>query len=461
MPVAPLATAKVSEFLDLGVKVVKPTWVNYGRVFLDVVMIGLLLLVVARSVRVHNDDPKMAIHVHQVPVYLKHGVDYDSMWRKASGSTELDDAGKLLSFRTDATAACVGAATHPTCMCITNSTSLVGAKNCIVQNPRPQRYSNWNVGSVSSAMVLWFLASFATSVGTLPWINSYIIHGDNKSNGPETVFVFRRVIVGMYVVITICALTAPLIVTAIQFPNSKPHMDAVLNMLMWSVLTVFTLAIYNYETLFEYFTWLKVEHTEHAGTFGDRKKMSVHNWILYVHLLVAAPAIAMVLHINQGWTEYHTIINTTLVISTIFAVDAFSAEMANFWTAEAKRADFETSERAKGGMQSQDDEKAKIMALHKRLGLIRLFTWVVNGVMLLLLFTLAYPLEIEHQKTSSALFVVMVVMFAAVFLAPDLVREFTQRVAFNNIQFRLYGDFMLRALALFFIWRSSVMPRTM
>jgi hypothetical protein len=81
--------------------------------------------------------------------------------------------------------------------------------------------------------------------------------------------------------------------------------------------------------------------------------------------------------------------------------------------------------------------------------------------MLLLLFTLAYPLEIEHQKTSSALFVVIVVMFAAVFLAPDLVREFTQRVAFNNIQFRLYGDFMLRALALFFIWRSSVMPRTM
>jgi uncharacterized membrane protein len=78
---------------------------------------------------------------------------------------------------------------------------------------------------------------------------------------------------------------------------------------------------------------------------------------------------------------------------------------------------------------------------------------------LVLLFTLAYPIEVEQQKTNSAIFVVIVVAYGAVFLAPDLVREFTDRVSFNSIQFRLYGDFIVRAMALFFVWRASVSER--
>jgi hypothetical protein len=173
-----------------------------------------------------------------------------------------------------------------------------------------------------------------------------------------------------------------------------------------------------------------------------------------VHLLVSAPAIAMILHMTQQWTEYSTIINTTLVLSTIFAVDAFSAEMSNYWSSHAQ-------DSAPKPHETTHDESTgkKISNMHMRLGLIRMFAWVINVVMILLLFTLAYPIEVEHQKTNSAIFVVIVVAYGAVFLAPDLVREFTDRVSFNSIQFRLYGDCVVRAMTLFFVWRASVVER--
>jgi hypothetical protein len=454
---------------------IQPSLVNYGRVLLDVVMVGLLVLVVAADVRLNSTDPAMSIHVHEVPIYLKQGVDFRTMWAKAHDSTDLDDAAKLQSFQTPAAMECATITTHPMCVCIRDSMYMLDAKNCLLQHPIPSRNMDWNVASVSAALVLWFLASLATSIGTLPFINSYVTHeGGAEGTEKHTVVAWHRFVVASYGLITIAALTAPMLVIAIQFPGSKPHMDSLFNMLMWSVLAVISIATYNYATITGYLSWTKVKNGENEVE-ATQTTMSVHNFILYVHLLVSAPAIAMIIHINQSWTEHHTILNTTLVLSTIFAVDGFSAEMANYWTSKAKDADIKLREKqATAGVKmgqigpytsspsTKEEEEAakKIDEMHTRLGLVRLFAWTVNAVMLLLLFSLAYPLEIEHQRTNSALFVVVVIMFAAVFLAPDLVREFTQRISFNNIQFRLYGDFVLRCLVLFFTWRSSITERT-
>jgi hypothetical protein len=245
-------------------------------------------------------------------------------------------------------------------------------------------------------------------------------------------------------------------------------MDSVLTVLSWTIAVVVILFGYNHETIVKFFTFSLVPVSEQkdsaeplisgtdapedpAKNDATRQHMAVQNWMLYVHLLISAPAIAMVLHVTQQWTEYHMIINTTLVLSTIFAVDAFSVEMANFWVHRTKK------HHASKADAPSPKESARIMQeMHTRLGLIRLFAWVINAVMLLLLFTLAYPVEVEQQRTNSGIFVVVVVAFAGVFLAPDLVREFTDTVSFNSIQYRLYGDFIIRALVLFFVWRASV-----
>ena len=471
----------MSGFLE-GMDFSKPTWVNYGRVFIDIIMMGLLVCIVARDVRVHSDHPEMSIHLHEVPVYLKHNVDYNHMWEKAEGSTDLDDAEKLLKFQTPAAATCISIKEHPMCVCIRDASYMLDAKNCLLQHPIPSRYTDWNVAAVSAAMFLWFMASLATSVGTLPFINTYVTHVTPTVKGKAQpaevvhgVLTWHRMVVVSYVLLTLGALFTPMIVLAIQFPGKSSHMDALMNMLMWSVLAMLSLAMYNHETITGYISWAKVQKgtTESASNhMATQVTMSVHNYILYVHLLVSAPAMAVIIHMNQSWTEYHTIVNTTLILSTIFAVDGFSAEMANYWTSKAKDASVEL-ERKKSArlaysqmpMDAPPDEAEKkhvkeTDAMHQRLGLVRLFAWTVNAVMLLLLFSLAYPLEIDHQRTNSALFVVVVVMFAAVFLAPDLVREFTKRTSFNNIQFRLYGDFVLRCLVLFFTWRGSIMERT-
>lgn len=451
-----------------GMKYTRPQLVNYVRVVIDVILVILLLFVVVANVKESSDDPRMVLQLYQVPVYLKRPVDYHTMFADATEVTTLDDAAKLLKFQVPAAAACVGAELHPMCTCISNASYLLDAKNCLLQNPIPSQLSNWNVGSVSSALVLWFTASLATSVGTLPFITTYVSSGGVKTE--NTVVTWHRVVVVLYVLLTISALVLPFCVLGYEFGNSTPHMEAMGNILMWSLLAIASLSLYNHRTIVGYLSWTILDGENKGKTASGHLTMAVHNFILYVHLLVAAPAIAMILHINQGWTEYHTIVNTTLVLSTIFAVDAFSAEMANFWNSKASRdeeIELKTlSDQQSAGseiptetLQQREDRKKKASDLNMRLGLVRLFAWIVNATMLLLLFTIAYPLAIDHQRISSALFVVIVVMITAVFLAPDLVREFTQRISFNNIQFRLYGDFALRCLVLFFTWRGSVMIR--
>ncbi|KAJ1466983.1 hypothetical protein T484DRAFT_3632196 [Baffinella frigidus] len=440
-----------------------PNWVNYGRVFVDVVMAMILIFVVTADIGRSKSLPGAPIHVHEMPVCLKHDMDFSFMWQEAHKDTALSTgAAKVGKFNALVAVECASIETHPMCVCIAANTAndTIVAKNCLLQNPTPSVISDWNIGAVSSAMIIWFLASLATSVGTLPIINSYVsLVSAEDPSATGVVIKWNRYVIGMYLFTTLSAIIIPVIVTAVQFPGSAKHMQSLWGMLMWSGFALGILGSYNCHTIIRYLGYGVVPSTsvhEHERNDTTLLHMSLNNWILYMHLLVSAPAIAMVLHLTQQWTEFHTILNTTLVLSTIFAVDAFVVEMANFWVHRITKTSLHTSDDAR-----TDEKTRETQDLHSRLGLIRLFSWVINAVMLLLLFTLAYPLEIEqNNSTSSAIFVVVVIAFAAVFLAPDLVREFTDQVAFNSIQFRLYGDFMMRALVLFFVWRASVLERT-
>ena len=497
MPAVVNEQQALSEKIDVQNEAAKwqnsqPTWVNYTRVLMDLVMVGVLLLVVIGGVQDNKHTSKTPLHIHEVPIYLKHDLSLGPMWTEAFKTDPIAPQTKLGKFKIAVAESCTDSVSplhldaagttggligqHPMCMCIAAAPSERAAKNCLLSLSIPSQNSDWNTGAFASAMVLWFLASLAASIGTLPFASTYLtwhkaeltdnpnaaaIEGTEKPTG-NMVYTTPDTLVALYIIADLFMLAGPLIVSAVQFPQSPEHLNTVFSMMTWSLVAIVTLGLYNWTTVWGYMTY----HITNGGmesreNYEQRVMMTSNNWVLYIHLLVSAPAIAMVLHLTQQWTEYHTIVNTTLIFSAIFAVDAFSSEMANYWLHHTY---VEEVALLKGGLAVdatvEKVERTNLDNLHTTLGMIRLFAIVVNAVLLMLLFTLAYPIQIDEQKTQSAVYVIVVIAYASVFLVPDLVREFTQRMSFNAIQFRQYGDFVVRALTLFFVWRASVYERS-
>ena len=453
-----------------GVFEYQASWANWARLFMDILITIILLVVTATG----STGTAKALNLYQMPIYLKQDVPFGAMWSKIESDREKSAPDRLLEFKEEARSACLSGAIsdHPMCVCIDSASNQMLMKNCLLQNPMPSVYYDWNIGVVSSALLIWFLASLATSVGTMPFINSYVDFEGKQS----TIVVWGRAWRIMYVITTVCAFCVPLMVNLANSGGGKSHLWGVLNMLMWSTIALISMCTYNIKTFYGYITYHDISSpgleeksdgtsasvtNKNAGSENEHRTndhnvctMSVHNFILYCNLLVSAPAIATVLHVTQQWTEYHTIINTTLIVSTIFAVDGFSAEMANYWSHHATKQNIDIFYEG-----PSDDKSQNATDMHTQLGLIRLFAFLINSLMLLLLMTMSYPDSIGNKHNSSGIFVVVVVAFAAVFLAPDLVREFTERVSFNSIQFRLYGDFVLRVIVLFFVVRASTSDR--
>jgi hypothetical protein len=176
---------------------------------------------------------------------------------------------------------------------------------------------------------------------------------------------------------------------------------------------------------------------------------SIQHCLYYLNLLASAPAIAIVLHLTVGWAEYYTIINTTLLISLMFAVDAFSAEMVNYWTYHKKN----TSKVFKVDGDTEPHE------LDTPLGMIRLTTFAVNSTLAFLFITIAYPDSLTAHASHRAVFVILVLSFVAMLLLPDLLREFTRSISFSSTKYRMYGDVIVRMLVLVFVWRASATGR--
>ena len=451
----------------------QPTYLNYARVFLDGMLVFCLVIFVFAYAPRRYEANGNHFRSHQVPIYVKNDFSLASLYDNAIRD-HTTDSDRVQAFKTSITAMCTATVpdatvvtidSHPMCVCVLGSTTMPQLKTCLLTEPMPSIYADWNIASVSTALILWFMASLATSVGTLPFISQYNISTEDGQYG--SVKKWNKYIVISYGLLTICALFVPLIYNLVFFKGDQLHVQSYWNLIMWSLIAIFFFYIYNRSTLYEYVYCFMEKNdtpTEIKKEKVNFKISTLKNFLLYLHFLVAAPAIAVVLHLTQKWSEYHTIVNTTLILSTIFAVDGFSAEMSNYWN-------YRTSQREKHFLESfrrevseeenqvqfkrQQVHKKDTARMHTRLGIIRLFAWVVNAVMLLLLLTLAYPVEVEDQKHNSAIFVVVVVTISGVFLFPDLIREFTDNIAWNSIQFRLYGDLLLRCLTFFFVWQAS------
>ena len=440
---------------------VKASFLDYTRVVLDFILLLVLMVAMATGLNGKIDDLTTAMHLHEVPVYLKSQLPMGDLWGKAVDENKDDDGGVLLTFQTDAAVECVSITDHPMCVCISGATTRAEANNCLLREPVPAMYSDWNRSAVSYALFIWFSSAFAASVGTLPWTYSY-------ESQDATIEIRSKIITWSYA--TLCGLTVllPILCTAFSFIDSGPHWGGLFSIFMWGWIAIACVGSYNCETLYQYFifaTYPKPVKGEVNGrgvttvntNIALSKMQSIVHYIFYINLLVSAPAIATVLHLTLGWAEYSTIINTTLLISTMFAVDAFSAEMVNYWTYQNAIPASEALDPKVFAMPAANT--SVIRDLDVPMGMIRLTTFAVNSALCLLFKTLAYPVSDPFQESNNAVFIILILSFVGMLLLPDLLREFTHRISFQSTQFRLFGDMTIRTLVVFFVWRMSMSGR--
>lgn len=465
------------------------SWMDWTRVLLDVIL-TMAFFIVMVDVAGNARTSSTPMHVHEMPIYLKEDIMLGPMWKKAFKKKEEAPDVKLDKFKAEVERACVDTVVpyamlptevpgglmsqHPMCVCIADAANSTVAKNCMLSKTHPSTNSDWYKGAFAPAMALWFFSSLATSVGTLPYAQTYmtgpagggfgsLMRGARPTvkQASSMVFTTSTVLIVLYGLCVVLMIAVPISICAFEFPDDEKHLQGTFLMIAFSVIGLVSMLAYNCRTVIGFLAYqMSVVGQSDRDSFTDRVQMSSKNWIVYTHFLVSAPAIAHVLHLTQQWTEFHTILNTTLILSTLFAVDGFSSEMANYWL----HLNHKGQVALKSSLTKQSELRGKaeewnVKSTHTTLGMMRLFAITVNAVVLMLLFTLAYPIQIDDQTTSRGVFVIVVVVYAAVFILPDLVREFTDRVSFNAIQFRQHGDLVVRALTLFFIWNASATER--
>jgi hypothetical protein len=383
------------------------------------------------------------MHLYENPVYIKSNINMTGLWAEAVDKYENDDVQMFSMFHAASAIACANVTTHPMCMCISISTTRSVANECLLNLPVPTQYSDWNRSAVSYALFIWFTAALAASVGTIPWDQTY-------ASGDDGIQFRSKFITFVYAALVILVILIPVITVAVSFKDASTHWSGLFMILMWGWVAIALVGSYNYRTLFDFFFYIRYtgKRDKIPTDLRESKTLSIQHCLYYLNLLASAPAIAIVLHLTVGWAEYYTIINTTLLISLMFAVDAFSAEMVNYWTYHKTTGKMETA-----------DEDTKPHHSDTTLGMIRLTTFAVNSTLAFLFVTIAYPVSLTDEYSHRAVFVILVLSFVSMLLLPDLVREFTHSVSFHSTKYRMYGDMIVRMVVLAFVWRASASGR--
>ena len=97
----PGAAVDKSDEIVPDILINQPVYMNYGRVALDALMAVILIFVITSDPVAKSDlDNKQFLHVHEVPIYIKHDIPVGDIWAKAQLATGLKtDEEKLAEFK--------------------------------------------------------------------------------------------------------------------------------------------------------------------------------------------------------------------------------------------------------------------------------------------------------------------------------------------------------------------------
>ena len=109
-------------------------YVNYGRVFLDLIMAVLLIFVVSFGFKHEAGTAKKSLNVDAMPIYIKTDIKVGDIWNEAFKDKKESYSVKVEKFKTAVALKCTKIQTHPLCMCVAASgTSEITAKSCLLQ----------------------------------------------------------------------------------------------------------------------------------------------------------------------------------------------------------------------------------------------------------------------------------------------------------------------------------------
>ena len=357
---------------------------------------------------------------------------------------------------------------HPACMEPILKTNMIDVRNSLLNNPLPFKYTERYALSIGVPLAVWFGTSLIASIMN-QFYQPKLFH--DVGEGPDDAHNFWRwapiaylpmVLVGvLYVVLSNS------FVTTDEY-NAWENFGAAWTGILFSLLPLVWMIAFQWQTFVKIGLayWAKEdpnvgqENAQQDFYNKTTSKSAVaqtrNNFVFYTHLLVAAPSIGYLLCLSQDWLDTHVLWNTIFLLSALFALDGFSAQIAVLWAHLSQELDKKyipaKTPNAVGAYRPILRNGQSIDSIHKDFGIIRLFCWISEAVIILLFFTLRHPISTENLALHQGIFVVVLVGLGFQFLLPDLVREFTDLVSFNAVGSRRWGDFFFRAAATIYFW---------
>jgi hypothetical protein len=362
---------------------------------------------------------------------------------------------------------------HPACMEPIVKTNMIDVRNSLLNNPLPFKYTERYALSIGVPLVVWFGTSLIASIMN-QFYQPKLFHNVNAETNDAHNFwrwapiaYLPMVLVGvLYVVLSNS------FVTTDEY-NAWENFGAAWTGILFSLLPLVWMIAFQWQTFEKIGLAYWTKGGENVGKENAQKEFynqktsesavaqTRNNFVFYTHLLVAAPSIGYLLCLSQDWLDTHVLWNTIFLLSALFALDGFSAQIAVFWAHLSQNPLVDTSE-SKNNQTIYYPEQDQHLgyynyrmdgSMHKAFGIIRLFCWISEAVIILLFFTLRHPISTENLALHQGIFVVVLVGLGFQFLLPDLVREFTDIVSFNAVGSRRWGDFFFRAAATLYFWQ--------
>jgi hypothetical protein len=324
---------------------------------------------------------------------------------------------------------------HPICACIDLSTQWSMLQNCLLQENIPNYITAKETVSMLAVVLFWFGVSCGSS-----WV---AYGGLVKLTSSHEDVLFRNANILIYVGYIV--IIASFVVVAYLFAQKSDSGTAFVLFWGWLLATLPVVWVLHKQQ----FRYTKMVATGSEGyddaknyvytpsdkqaaetQFPERNTRTIKHSMFYSNLLIVAPAITIVLHLSHQWYDKDQIINSICLILGIIAIDGFSMHVTNRW----------------------EMEKMIFPAhINVQIGTIKMFAWMCNLLSIYLLFTINYPTVVDNPNLAYGLFSILVLYLSASFIVPDLVREFSHMHTDMSLDVRIYGEVILRIIAVFYI----------
>ena len=394
-------------------------WMRIGRLIIDVTLFLSILILLSY----HKTTTQLAengAYTNDIsPFYSTSKIDlgplYDKYIGKDGYSKPLIAWTTVMNKTFHAQMNCTHTPTQEMCICVEGATSWKTVHNCLLQNAVPLLMRPMYHLSMLSVVLLWFGFSTASSL---------MMYDDKSgSNAVQNTYVKPQYIRYVGVAVALLALIGSIVCGMAAGADATGFTTTQIILMLSTIIFVVAPHIDTIKILF-------TDDNTKQGNEMYYNITSSQQFVFYSLLVLAIPSVVTVLHITHHWYDVEMLMNSVFLLITIVCVDAFSMHLTTHWESNM--------------IQLNHDTEISV-------GVIKMFAWMTNLVCVYLLVTINYPTIVDEPLLAYGLFAIMILFLLFTFILPDLVREFTHVYTMYALNFRRWGELMLRFVALVYI----------